>query len=273
MLIEDIVLTHSQRGMDVLRQHMPNPFITESAKRLYSLERKNILLATGFYVAGYAETDGPPGTFYLAKALKKLGFNPIIVTDEPCRDFFNDDSIEVLYLKKGFDANEVLEKYSPVSLISIERCGENIKGDYANMRGISIADNTVEIDHLFDVALDRGIYTIGVGDGGNEIGMGNMAEIISSKLSLVPCKTKVEDLIIATISNWGAFALCAELSLLEGKNLFADFDEIFAYLQYIVSKGSVDGVKKEHIATVDGYDISVEKEVIDNINKYLAEKL
>ena len=57
--IENIILRHSKRGMDILKQHMADDFCSAAAKKIFSLERKNILLTTGFYVAGYAETDGP----------------------------------------------------------------------------------------------------------------------------------------------------------------------------------------------------------------------
>ena len=169
MTIEDIILQRSQRGMDVLKAHLAPDFCSAAAKKLFALERKNILLTTGFYVAGYAETDGPPGTFYFAKALRKLGFSPVILTDSFCERFFDGDTIPVVYLESGFDCEAILNQYDPVALVSIERCGENIQGDYANMRGVSIAEHTTDIDKLFDLALEKGIYTIGVGDGGNEI--------------------------------------------------------------------------------------------------------
>lgn len=273
MSIEEIILLHSQRGMDILNKHMKQDFCKSVAEKIYALERKNILLTTGFYVAGYAETDGPPGTLYLAKALKKLGFSPVIITDSFCKGFFNDETIPVIYVEKGFDCESVLDEYSPAALISIERCGENINGDYANMRGVSIAEHTADIDKLFDLALKKGIYTVGVGDGGNEIGMGNLKDIISDELSLVPCKTEVSDLVIATISNWGAYGIAACLSVLEKKNLFASYNEIYSYIEYIVGKGSVDGVKKEHIPTVDGYDKAVEMEIVDKINDYIFQNI
>lgn len=268
--LENIVLRHSQRGMNILQKHMSDDFCTSAAKKIFSLERKNILLTTGFYVAGYAETDGPPGTYFLARALKKIGFNPVIITDSFCNGFFDaDESLETVYVEKGFSCEEIISKYSPCALISIERCGENIKGDYANMRGVSIAEHTADIDRLFDYAYENGIYTVGVGDGGNEIGMGNLKDVISNELSLVPCKTQVSDLVIATVSNWGAYALAGALSILEGKNLFADYDEVAEYISYIVKKGSVDGVNKTHVETVDGFSAEVEKEIVCAVNEYI----
>ncbi|MBR1811945.1 MAG: DUF4392 domain-containing protein [Clostridia bacterium] len=269
MSIEDIVLRHSGRGMDILRPHLPPDFIEQTADKLLALERKNILLTTGFYVAGYAETDGPPGTLFLAKALQALGFSPLILTDSFCRGFFEESGIPIRYLEKGFDAKAILADYAPVCLISIERCGENIQNDYANMRDVSIAEHTVEIDKLFDEALRQGVYTIGIGDGGNEIGMGNVKDIITTDLSLTPCRTEVTDLLIASVSNWGAYGLTAALSVKTGTNLFDDYKTVDDYIKYIVSKGSVDGVNKTHVPTVDGYEPAVEQEIVDRLNAYI----
>lgn len=262
MTIADVVLRHSQRGMNLLKELLSDNMYEEAAEKLLQRKKGTILLATGFYVAGFAETDGPPGTFFLAKALKQLGFSPVVITDSYCKNFFPGEEIPVCILEKGFSPADVLEQYQPVSLISIERCGRNIQGDYANCRGVSIADHTVEIDRIFDLAKERGLYTVGIGDGGNEIGMGNLKDAISERLSLVPCKTEVSDLLIATVSNWGAYGLCAALSILSKTNLLADYAEINAYIAYIVSQGSVDGIQKAHVPTVDGFAQEVEQEMV-----------
>ena len=203
--IEDIVLRHSRRSMDVLRRYMPDDYCLEAARDILSWEKGTIFLTTGFYVAGYAETDGPAGTVVLAEAVKKLGYKPVIVTDFFCKGFFEIRDLEVEYMPMEEAVGEtfckqILEKYHPVGLVSIERCGKNIKEDYANMRGISIKEHTAAVDILFEMT-DGIIPSIGVGDGGNEIGMGNMANIIVEQLSLLSARTRVDRLVIACVSN------------------------------------------------------------------------
>lgn len=271
--IEDVVLRHSKRGMTVLRGYMDSDFCKRAAQQILDLERGTILLTTGFYVAGYAETDGPLGTVVLARALKSQGFHPVIVTDQFCRGFFEPAGLDVCYMDVDAYEDEyekVLDDYQPVGLISIERCGRNTEDDYANMRGVSIREHTAQMDWLFIKARQRSIPTFGVGDGGNEIGMGNLKDVISGKLELVPCKVKVDTLVIATVSNWGAYAVAAYIQKMTGVRVLPKFSELKEYLARIVDMGSVDGVTKEHTLSVDGFSLDVEREILDGLKNLAA---
>ena len=263
--IEDIVLRHSARGMNLLRGVMQDCYAREAAESILSWQRGTVFLTTGFYVAGFAETDGPAGTVFLALALKKLGFTPVIVTDEFCKGFFELKKIKTVYMPFDFGENwckNLLKEYNPVGLISVERCGKNLNGDYENMRGKSISEFTAETDILFELSLGK-IPTVGVGDGGNEIGMGNVSEFIRQNLSLVPCKVKTDFLVIATVSNWGAYAIAAYLEMLSGvSGLLPDFEEVKNYIEETVKTGSVDGVTGKKSVSVDGFGMEVEKEIL-----------
>jgi hypothetical protein len=203
----------------------------------------------------------------LARALKRLGFSPVIVTDRYCEGYFEEEGIRTVYLDldaADADAAKLLDSLQPVGLISVERCGRDSNGVYANMRGIDISSETAPCDALFLAAYGK-IPTIGVGDGGNEIGMGNMASIIEEKLSLKPCVVTVDQLVIATVSNWGAYAIIAYLEKLSGVKVFMDFEEAKAFIKKTVEMGSVDGVLKKPIVSVDGFGMEIEKEIIDSL--------
>lgn len=266
--IEDVILLYSKRGMNILRKYCPDDFCERAARTILDAPRGNVLITTGFYVAGSGETDGPPGAAFLAKALLVLGFHPIIVTDDFCKGFFECEQLDTEYATTAMvkaDYNKMLDHYRPTLLISIERCGRNIRGDHANMRGVSIAEHNADVDYLFDLGTARGIPSIGIGDGGNEIGMGNFKDIISKKLSLVPCEVEVSAPVIATVSNWGAFGVCAYLQQITGEHVLPSFEENLQYLDKIVALGSVDGVTKEHAHTVDSYPEEVEHEILDKL--------
>lgn len=268
--LEEIVLRHSQRGMTILREYMNRDYCEQAARKLLSLERGTVLLTTGFYVKGHAETDGPLGTMMAARALERLGFHSVIVTDKYCRNFFEPEGLSVEYVRTDAGEEvyaELLDRYKPSALISIERCGHNVQNDYANMRGISIAAETAKTDLLFELAQKSKIPTFGVGDGGNEIGMGNVKDVISEKLSLVPCAVRVDHLIIATVSNWGAYALVAYLQEMTGEDLLLEYKDIRGYLERIVALGSVDGTNGKCIPTVDGFPLEVEREILDALHE------
>ncbi len=275
--IDDIVLRHTQRGMHILRGHQEAKLCETAAQEILSWEKGTVLLATGFYVAGYAETDGPAGTMVVAKALQALGYHPVIVTDSFCRGFFEPEHIETEYLPMDADDEAclaVLKKYQPVGMISIERCGKNTEDDYANMRGVSIREHTAPVDRIFELAgpdAPEGavrVPTIGVGDGGNEIGMGNLADVIQKELSLVPCRVRTDILVTASVSNWGAYGIAAALEECSGQEVYTEIDKepadrkVMEFIQKTVEIGSVDGVTHERIAHVDGYANGEEEEIL-----------
>ena len=60
--------------------------------------------------------------------------------------------------------------------------------------------------------------TIGIGDGGNEIGMGKLpAGLIAQHVpngAQIACVTSCDHLVVAGVSNWGAYGLAAGVRLL-----------------------------------------------------------
>ena len=270
---EEVTLRYSKRGMTLLKEYLQKDYCKRAAEKLIQAPKGKVLITTGFYVAGYAETDGPIGTLAVAKALEGLGYHGIVITDKYCEGFFELKNISVEYVAIDADQSvyeEILEKYRPVYMISIERCGHNLENEYANMRGDSITGQTACIDTLFELAAEKKIPTIGVGDGGNEIGMGNVRQVILEKLELNPCVVTVDDLIIATTSNWGAYALAAYMAKLSGRPVFITYEEIEEYMAQIVALGCVDGVTKQKKMGTDGFSMEIEKEIITSLKEAIA---
>src|SRR5258705_140784 len=69
-------------------------------------------------------------------------------------------------------ARRLVGSERPTHLVAIERPGRARDGTYRNMRGADVSAWNARIDELF-VRPGR-VTTVGVGDGGNEIGMGNV---------------------------------------------------------------------------------------------------
>lgn len=276
--IEEIILRHSQRGMHKLKEYLPEDYCQRAAEAILSWPQGTVFLTTGFYVAGFPETDGPAGTVVLAEALSQLGYRPVIVTDAAYVSLFTMRALDVIPIRVDDDQavfRALLEQERPVGLISIERCGINLRDDYENMHGVSIRSHNAPIDIMFRLAPAYGIKTIGVGDGGNEIGMGILAQILQKEFSLIPCRVAVDDLVIASVSNWGAYGITAYLAILSRMPLLPEYAEIAAYLSESVKLGSVDGITQERVPHVDGFNETVEQEIVeallDEVNFSLQE--
>ncbi len=121
-------------------------------------------------------------------------------------------------------APEMLDQLKPDIMISTERVGRNENGIYYNMRGRDYGMGRARIDMLFDAAMARGIPTLAVGDGGNEIGMGLVGDVVKTSVPFgapgdCPCgggigaTSGADILMTAAVSNWGCTAICAAMAM------------------------------------------------------------
>jgi hypothetical protein len=146
-------------------------------------------------------------------------------------------------------------------LLALEHPGRAADGRYYSMRGRDWTSHVIPRDDDFlNAVATRGDVTIGIGDGGNEIGMGKIPhETIVKNIpngDLIHCRVPTDHLIVAGVSNWGAYALAAGVYVLRGVKPPAGlFDPACerAILEVMVREGPlVDGVTGKQTATVDG---------------------
>ena len=130
------------------------------------------------------------------------------------------------------------------------------------MRGIDISEHCADYDSFLSLAT---CPTIAIGDGGNEIGMGNITKALEL-LHIRPAITGCDELLLADISNWAAHGLAALLSAISGQDILADWNNT-AVLQMLSDGGSVDGVTGENTLTEDGVDSAVSQELVTNLRK------
>ena len=233
-----------------------------------------MLITTGFYIlrSGTPETDGPPGAVALGQALQRLDRRVLYVTDRVSEALMKEltGPDEVVTFPVADEAasrrhaQALLARYSPSLLISIERCGRTKDGRYLNMRGLDVSDQTAQVDFLFESA----IPSVGVGDGGNEIGMGNVADAVaaSGKLVADPCVTHVTRLVISSVSNWGGYGLVAALSAIVERNLLPSVEEERRLVERTAALGAVDGTTGESDGKVDGFGPEVTAEILDGLH-------
>lgn len=264
--LEQLILRDSRRGMDRLTDLLPPDFCTRAGRYVLGWPRGRVLLITGFYVDGKGETDGPPGTKLLFDALTKLGFSPLIVTDPFCAAYFRAAGLPFVTFGPGAGEGELLsllQQEKPVGLIAVERCGRAADGRYINARGRSIGGHMAPLDGLF---LHFDGPTVGVGDGGNEIGMGNIAPGVAQRLDRVPCAVETGALIIATVSNWGALGLCAALGALPTRA------ELLAAYTLCPQTGLIDGITGAPALSEDGFPLDHVQRLRDELEQALKEE-
>ena len=245
------------------------------------------------------ETDGPLGALFLARALVPLGIPVVLITDDFCVRALEAGLAEcglrkqvpVVTLPTPAQASAMSDveywQYfddrkgiaTLTHLLAIERVGPNHTHDRCHtMRGRDITDLMSPVHRLFEaisepeaLAKENGetsltlqartnITTLGIGDGGNEIGMGRIPrDIIARNIAnggLIACRIPTQHLIVAGVSNWGAYALAAGVGHLRGKTLdpgLFDPTREQQILQLMVDEGPlVDGVVGKPSVSVDG---------------------
>jgi len=259
--IEDILVARNLRGMKTVQPYLQPGYCLRAAKVLRDC-RGIVLIGTGFPVVKTFETDGPVGAIAFYQTLEKLGATPILVCGRPISqalaERFRVYEIHVGdHDRREYEARHALTAFRPDAVISIERPGQAADGGYYNMRGESITEHTACFDNFMNLCQ---CPTIAIGDGGNEIGMGKVADALQG-LDIVASTTDCDELIVADVSNWGAYGIISLLSFWNGRDLLGEIVPL-EILRYISELGSVDGVTRVNQLTEDGLDVSEGENVL-----------
>ncbi len=145
-----------------------------------------------------------------------------------------------------------------------------------SMRGRDLTAETSPAHLLFERAAERQppLVTIGIGDGGNEIGMGKVSWGVVRKNvpngARIACRVPTDFLVVCGVSNWGAYALAAGVRLLRGavssSAVLFDAEKERLLLRKMVEAGPlVDGHSGKATATVDGLSFDRYAEVLPRL--------
>ena len=201
------------------------------------------------------ETDGIISSVLLARALVlSFGAKPVVVVPENDLNAVRSLSAVVgLHLCEDLDemlnmpvsmgvvvftkdkneakeqAKELVSKWKPSAAIAVECPGENDVGHYHNAIGLDVTELEAKQDALFDLIKSEGILNIAIGDLGNEIGMGAIGSHLERYIPYarkggcscgcgggIAVRTATDNIMTATVSDWGCYSLIACLAFLKG---------------------------------------------------------
>jgi hypothetical protein len=262
--IEALLVERNPRHMQVARAALEPGYYLRAAQYLQDI-RGTVIIGTGFPVTSTFETDGPVGAIALYDALETLGAHPILACGPPLSRSLTDDYRVLELTARDIDsaqkqADEQLLNLQPAAIVSIERPGLAADNRYYNMRGEDITERCAFFDPMMNSA---NCPTIAVGDGGNEIGMGNITQAIAN-LDINPSVTGCDELLVADVSNWGAYGVIAILASWAGQDLLGQVSPV-EILDYLSARGSVDGVTRENTLTEDGLEAEEGLRVIQEL--------
>ena len=294
------------------------PLTYLAAKEIMDRTKKGdtVLILTGFVVPPWlrAEHDGPAGAVTLARALNlALDAVPVIAGEgqvierldplaracgfevapyEEAKAFPRRIAFSELPLSDDAArewAVRILDETKPSVIVTVEKASPNEKGVYHSGVGYDMTAVAGKVQYVMAEAADRGIFTIGIGDGGNEVGMGCIKETVKKVLPAAtncgcPCGAGTHSdiatdlLMVAMVSNWGAYAIEAMLAIAKEKTeIMHDRvleDRVF---NAAVSAGLIDPAagfamdsgdavhKSVHLAVVDILRFIVKSRIEDDI--------
>lgn len=247
----------------------------------------------------HGETDGPSGVAVLARTFAALGVRTCVLSEDRFLPGIaasvqaagtpllpeaawrtRDNAALVLPFPTGAAAagpfiDDLLGRLPPLSAaFFVEKPGPNQLGIFHNSSGKPKSPDWVAHAHLLVNALrGRGVPSIGVGDGGNEIGFGRIRQQLAELHPLgrdcdCPCHgglldaTAVDILFPAAVSNWGAYAIAAALALASRRFLLLpDWAEVQASVAAPIAHGAFDGYSGLALPTVDGTSLAANQAV------------
>jgi hypothetical protein len=171
-------------------------------------------------------------------------------------------------------ATMLVAETKAAAFIAVERGGCSEKGQIHMSSGRSTTASTAKTDLVLDRVKAGGGVTIGIGDGGNELGMGNIRDeimklipryrkcICGCESGIVPIRT-VDVLVLATVSNWGAYAIEAALAGLVGKVSVMHDDAVErSVLRAAAQAGLIDGMTGICASSADGLPEEVSRSIV-----------
>ena len=301
---------------DAARAHHGKPLTWLAASSLNARIKRgdHVLVVTG---AGSwpwlpkGETDGPLGAAAIARALdfglgakcvvlaEERNLNPVIACVEAAGLVSADRALFDARTGAAFiqafplgleagraEARRIIDEFKPTAMVFIEKAGPNQHGIFHSILGTGRPDTMMANAHcLVEIAKAEGILTVGIGDGGNEIGFGLVADAVREiqpfgGMCKCPCQGGVatvigtDVLVSAAVSNWGAYGIAAMIAALVGDpDVLHDADAEYRMLVDCVRAGGMDGAVARLLPMVDGTSAATQTSLITILHEIVRNGL
>jgi D-glutamate cyclase len=280
--IERVCQADVDRGVGALAESARGGLLA-AAHSIVAASRPSVVVLTGAFIPwgspAAPETDGPPGAVLLAAGLRELGISVRLLTDDSCKPVVaaaaraaNLDIPVDVCNGAAHELDTALANYRTAHVthvVAVERMGQAADGTVRNFRGEDVTEHTAVLTPLF--AGTETWTTIGIGDRGNEIGMGDVpVDIVTLAVPHgreIHCVTTCDHLIVSGVSNWGALGLLLSVGLLwNGPSRVAlDYASVEWHqtlLDACLDAGAIDGTLGRAAESVDGVGVPQHNQVI-----------
>ena len=233
------------------------PLTMHAAQVLYDSVKENdlVYILVGFVLLPHRvpEMDGTVSAMLLARALV-MAFNakPVIVCPS--------DSVQAI------EKCAALAARKPAAVVSVEASGANTLGVYHNAVGKDVTEMQAKSEALWDLLRTQGVPNIAIGDLGNEIGMGTIADHIKRYVPFTDkgeCQcgcgggilsaTKADNIITATCSDWGCYGLMAALAYLKKDMEILHHEEMESEVMRVAARNGFIDMTGSLLPGIDGF--------------------
>ncbi len=210
------------------------PLCYASARLILDHPASRVAIVTGTYNPVHfpgGETDGPIGAAVLGRALAQLGHHITFCCEAPILPAMRRFA-EVAGAPFDFEGLTIgrADRHAPLAerfdgAVFIEKIGTNRLGVHHTSSGLASDTDDANVSGFVDALNAAGKWSIGLGDGGNEIGFGRIVETVRKVVRYgdacrCPCGGGIATVLgttvcfPASISNWAAYSILATLALM-----------------------------------------------------------
>ena len=171
----------------------------------------------------------------------------------------------------------------PAAVVSVEACGANALGVCHNAVGLDVTALQARSDVLWEKLRADGVPNIAIGDLGNEIGMGTIADHIKKYVPFTnrgECQcgcgggilsaTRTDNIITATCSDWGCYGLMAALAYLKKDMEILHHEDMESEVMRVAARNGFIDMTGSLLPGIDGFSTRMNVSIVSLMRQCTA---